>query len=419
MDIFGVIKKWDLDRTKLDFKAFSRKAVGQMADDIQNCYLKAAPPSVGRFNQSLFTGTRIVEGKTRAEELGLPLLFSQQVMLPDPLYSLLAPRASAVWKRLPESGNKSFAKTPSVSSPWKSYWSTDLQERLSFLNETIPPIVAQLQKLRPMIEAGHIVLQPWETAVEPELELLKQSVDDLLKKPEVIKEITQRYKQDQYCAGVRLGPIGIEVSEDNLAHGLRKGDPMWFGEKAEILVMGLIHSIVASKYSSSLLDTVPGDRIVYDYVRTGGVIRPRSDQIVSSVKVPNLSAALWSEIVAIKNDSELLSQLKDTISDIAYCNDEDQKILIREKVASIESKLKEDTALKKYAKFSISDFGVGVISGTVSNLMTGTSGLLSAGAAIASTGISFGYKLVSEYFGSENKNLRRRRDVIVRLNGKI
>ncbi|MGF6648376.1 hypothetical protein P3T24_000874 [Paraburkholderia sp. GAS33] len=419
MNIFGVIEKWDLDRPNLDFNKFSRKATGQMADDIQNCYLKALPPSVGRFNQSLFTATEIVESRKRAEELALPLLFSKQVMLPDPLYSLLAPRASALWKRLPESGNKSYSKVPPIFSPWKNYWSTDIPERFAFLNSTLPPLVAQLIKLRPLIDAGHIVLQPWEVAVEPEVELLRKSVVDLQKKPDVIKEITQRFEQAKYSAGVRLGPIGLEVAEDSPSQGLLKGDPMWFGDKAEILVMGLIHSIVASKYSSSFLDTLPGDRLVYDYVRTGGILKPKTDQIVSSIQVPNLSEALWDDIVAIKNDSELLNQLKNTIAEVAYCNDDDQKVLIKEEIASIASKLKTETSLKKYAKFSVSDFGVGLITGTVSNAMTGSTTAIAATAAAVSTGMSFGYKLVSEYFGAENKSLRRRRDVIVRINHKL
>jgi len=275
MDIFGVVGKWDLDIPDLDFKKFSRKAIGQMSDDIQNCYLRAPPPSAGRFNHSLFSATEIVEGRTRAEELAVPLLFSKQIMLPDPLYSLLAPRASALWKRLPESGNKSYSKTPLMASQWKSYWLTDASERLSFLNVTLPPLVAQLLKLRPLIDGGHIMLQPWEVAVEPEVELLRKSVLELQKKPDVIKEITQRFIQTKYSAGVRLGPIGIEVSMDAPALGLQKGDPMWFGDKAEILAMGLIHSILSSKYSSNLFDTLPGDRLVYDYVRTGGILNPQ------------------------------------------------------------------------------------------------------------------------------------------------
>jgi len=419
MEIFGVIEKWDLDRPSLDFNIFSRKAVGQMADDIQNCYLRTPSPSVGRFNYSLFTATEIVEGRRRAEELAVPLLFSKQVMLPDPLYSLMAPRASALWKRLPESGNKSYSKFAPITSQWKGYWSTDPSERFSFLNSVLPPLVARLLKLRPLIDAGHIVLQPWEVAVEPEVELLRRSVHDLQKKPDVIKEITQRFPQAKYSAGVRLGPIGLEVSEDSPAQGLLKGDPMWFGDKAEILAMGLIHSIVSSKYSSNLLDTLPGDRLVYDYVRTGGMLKPNTDQIVSSIQVPNLSEALWDEIVAIKNDSELLGQLKDTIAEVAYCNDDDQKIVLREEIANIASKLKADTALRKYAKFSVSDFGVGLISGAVSNLMTGSSAPVAAAAAAVSTGLSFGYKLVSEYFGAENKDMRRRRDVIVRIKHRL
>ena len=419
MDIFGVVRKWDLDRPDLNFNIFSRKAIGQMADDIQNCYLKTPPPSAGRFNHSLFTATEIVEGRKRAEELAVPLLFSKQVILPDPLYSLLAPRASALWKCLPESGNKSYSKVPLITSQWKSYWLTDVSERFSFLNVALPPLVAQLLKLRPLIDAGHIMLQPWEVAVEPEVELLRKSVVDLQKKPDVIKEITQRFIQAKYSAGVRLGPIGIEVSEDAPAHGLLKGNPMWFGDKAEVLAMGLIHSIVASKYSSNLFDTLSGDRLVYDYVRTGGILNPKTDQVVSSIQVPNLSEALWDEIVAIKNDSELLGQLKDTIAEVAYCNDEDQKIVIKEEITSIASKLNADTALRKYAKFSVSDFGVGLITGAVSNVMTGSTATTASTAAAVSTGMSFGYKLVSEYFGSENKTLRRRRDVIVRINQKL
>lgn len=419
MSIFDAIKKWDLDSPTIDFNSFSKKAVGQIAHDIQNCYLKAPPPSAGRFNQSLHTATQIVESHTSAENLALPLLFSKQLMLPDPLFSLMAPRATAIWQRLPEGGNKSFAKTPLIQSQWKSYWMTETSERFAYLNTSVPPLLKQLIKLKPLIEAGHILLQPWELAVEAEIESLRSSVFALQKKPDVLKEVTQKYRQGQYHSGVRVGAVDLSVSEDWPDQGLKKGDPMWFGESSEVLVVGLIHSIFASAYSSSLLDTLPGDRLVFDYVRTGGILRPRTEALISSVKVPNLSTALWSDIVAIKKDSEILAKLQEVITEVSYCEEEHQKAILKDEISSIESRIKADTTLMKYANLAVSDFTVGAIATGVSNTMTGSSLKVGALAAAAGTAVSFGYKFASEYFSPDNRSKRKRRDLIVKLNGQL
>lgn len=263
------------------------------------------------------------------------------------------------------------------------------------------------------------MLQPWEIAVEAEIDSLRSSVLALKKDPDVVKAVTQRYRQGQYHSGVRLGAIDISVTEDWPDQGLKKGDPMWWGEATEVLIVGLIHSIFADAHSSSLLDTLPGDRVIFDYVRTGGVLRPRTEQLISSVKVPNLSMALWNDIVAIKKDSEVLAKLQEIITEASYCQEADQKVVLKDEISSIESRIKADTTLMKYTNLAVADFTVGALAAGVSNVLTGSSPQVGAIAAVASATVLFGYRFASEYFKPGNQSARKRRDLIVRLSGKL
>src|ERR1700738_1476734 len=114
LNIYDVIAKWDLDTPSLNFKRFSRGAIALMAHEVQQCYAKPPAPALGRFHQSLPAAVKIVEGASPVEDLSLPLLFSKQFLLPDPIDSALSMKANSTWNRLPESGNPHFSSGPKI-----------------------------------------------------------------------------------------------------------------------------------------------------------------------------------------------------------------------------------------------------------------------------------------------------------------
>jgi hypothetical protein len=219
--------------------------------------------------------------------------------------------------------------------------------------------------------------------------------------------------------GVRLGALSITANEDVPATGLKKGDSLWIVDKTEILVLGLIHSLLASQYHSNFVETLPGDRLVFDFVRTDGVLRPAMQNLSGTIEIPNLSRALWPDIVAIKKDSELLGKLQDRISELAYCGDDDQLDVIREGLAEVQSKLMNDASFAKCLKLPTSELIVSSAVGVASNLITGADLSKAALASVLTAGVMFTHKLISEYFDTENQAARKRRDLVVRINSRI
>lgn len=419
MNIYEVMSNWGLDGGSIDFRRYTRTAISAMANDIERCYQGNVPAKAGRFHQSLATAMEIVENRKPIEGLALPLLYSKQLILPDPLFSVLSPRANSTWNRLPEGGCQGFAQTPCISSAWKSYWSTKIDSRVEYLNNTVPPLVAQLMKLKRLVDAGFVLLQPWELAVQAEIAYIRDTVWELRKQTSLVKEVTQRFKQPDYNLGVRLGAMSIIANEDCPATGLKKGDSLWVGDQTQVLVMGLVHSIVASRYHSNFVETLPGDRVVFDFVRTGGVLRPAMQDLSGAVKVPNLASALWPDIVAIRKDSELLARLQEGISELAYCDDNAKLEIIRANLAEVQAQLTKDAAFGKGLKFPISELIVSSAAGVASNLVTGSELKIAAVAAAVTAGAGFIHKLTSEYFDKENRAARKRRDLVVRINTRI
>ncbi len=419
MNIYDVISEWELNGQKLNFRRYTRTTISAIANDVQNCYRGNVPVQSGRFHQSLATATDIVENRRPIEELALPLLYSRQLVLPDPVYSVLAPKANSIWHHLPESGCKGYSDTPLIQSQWKNYWSTPSGERIEYLNSTIPALVAQLMKLKPLVETGFILLQPWEVAVETDISSIKNTALALKQHGDLVKDITQKLRQAEYNLGIRLGPISIVANQDVPATGLKKGDELWIAEKTGILVVGLIHSLLASRYQSDFVETLPGDRLVYDFVRTDGILRPPTQDLSGPVRIPHLSSALWPDIVAIKKDSELLERLQQVLETLAYCDSDEQIQGAREKLLEVQSQLVSDASFTKRMNLPISELIVTSAVGVASNLITGAALEKSMLAAGLAGSVPFACKLVSAYFDKDNRAARKRRDLIVRVNSRI
>lgn len=419
MNIYDVIRKWGLDKNPLDLGRYTRSQISLLATDIENCYPSLSAPSLGRHHQSLHTATAIVEASRPVESLAVPLLYSKQIVLPDPLYSLLSRRASSAWSRLPESGNASFTGTKSIYIQWDTYWTKKIEGRVRYLNERIPALVSRLLSIEGLVSRGDILLQPWEKIVDAEIPKLKAAISELNKNEKVIREITQKYPQDRYHLGIRLGVIGMSVSEDNSSLGLKKGEPMWFGDKTGVLLMGLIHSLLAQRLSSNFVETLPGDRVVFDYVRSGGNLNPNQLTLVQSLQIPNLSGALWDDIVAIRKDSELSSRLQDILSELSFVDSSGQAEVLIQELSELEARLAEDTSLRKYIRLPALEMGVGTIVGMASNAVTGAALPVALGAGALSAAGMFLYELATSYHSKDSAEKRQRRDLVVRLNHRV
>ena len=219
MNVYTVIKKWGLDE-EIKISKYSRSNIKLMANDFCNVYSVRLKPQLGRFHQGINYSIQLVESNKKIEELTFPLLFyrnwnhyreseTTQMMPSGKKYYIMGLVATIAYK-----------KDPRPYIIWKNYWSTNITNRIEYLNNTLPGIIDKLMKLEPLYENQAIYFYPWEYLVN----IVKKEIKDLiiaLSETELTKKITEKYTQDQYSLGPRLGPLGVKFSSDIAQHGVK------------------------------------------------------------------------------------------------------------------------------------------------------------------------------------------------------
>jgi hypothetical protein len=194
---------------------------------------------------------------------------------------------------------------------------------------------------------------------------------------------------------------------------------LWIGDKTEIFFVGIVNAIITSLFESNMYEYLPGDRLIHDYIRTGGKIININDKPKIKREIPDFKYAAWNNIVEIKKDSELLNNLTEIISEFSYGDDENLNQNLKDRLFEIADQMKSSKDLKKYIKAPLIELGIGTLGGFVANIITG----LDANASLISTSIitgsTFLYSLVSDFFKAENQMKRKRKDIILKIADKI
>jgi len=416
MNIFDVIQKWDLSKANIDFNKYTRSAISNLAYEIQNLYNQ--PPNTyilkNRIHRTVSDSVRIIESENSIIDLTYPLILSQEIWLPDPLFSILSPEANSLWQKIPESGAIGFSDTPMIRTGWGNYWSTKISDRIKYLNLTVPQLVSNLQKIKSLVEAGYITIYPWEKIIKNQLSDMKTTIMTLKARKEIEKTLTQKYLQKDYSLGVRLGPLGITASSD--FGDLKKGDPLWIGDKTEIYFVGIINAIITSFLNSNMYEGLPGDRIVHDYIRSNGNVLSENNFPKIVKEIPDFKNATWENIVEIKKDSELVNSLAVIISEFAYGDDKDLNQNLKDQLFEIAEKMKEQKNLLKYLPGQFISLSIGTLGGVATNVITGMdlNSSMILGASVASSS-SLLRTIISDYFKPKNIASRKRKDIILKI----
>lgn len=408
---------WGLSQKNHSFKRYSRSEISLIANSISDLYSNEIPTALGRKHLSIHDSLNLIEGNKPLSNLAMPLLFSKQIWLPDPLYSVLAPETKSIWNRLPESGPKGITGKPSAYLPWDNYWSTRTSERIDYLDTVVPPLVKKLVDIKPLVRSGAIALYPWELIVSDNIDSIKASVIELESETEILHKVRHKFKQKEYSIGARLGPMGIEVGS-NPPNGLKSGDSLWFGDPSSVLYGGMLNALVTSSLSADFINTLKGDRLVHDFIRSGGDYCPRIEN-KARIELPNLSNALWSEIVAIKQDSELVNMLTCIIDDSQNLSGANADLVIKEELASLESKFKQDLSIMKLVSNPLAELSVGTMAGFTGGLFSGGNPSITlASSGIASVS-SFLLKLANAHQAPERLATKKRKDIICSISGSM
>jgi len=398
----------------------TRTNISRLAEEIENVYAGYQIPKMGGLHLPISDAVYIMENRANIlPETAYALLLSNQLWLPDPLYSLFSTKATTLWKKIPEGGANNFSSTPLITIEWKNYWLTKITERANFLNKIVPNLVKNLLGVKELVKNKFVLIYPWEYFLYDNLDNIKLSITELKNIKEIEKSITEHYTQKNYSLGVRLGALGIEASMDSTDHNLKKGDPLWIGDKTEIYFIGIVNTLLTSTLQSNMYEILPGDRLIHDYIRSGGRITPIQNLFRIEKEIPDLKSAVWDDIVAIKKDSELLNKMKDIITEFSYGNDENLNQDLKDRLLEIASEICNNKDLIKYFKGPLIQLGVGTLGGIIANTISGLDSTVAIATSSIIAGSSFLYSLVSEIYKKENKEKRKRKDIILKIANKI
>lgn len=300
---------------------------------------------------------------------------------------------------------------------WDNYWSTKSSERISYLDATIPKLVSQLLEIKPLVQSGFVCLYPWEVIVKDNISDIKNTVVALQDKTEVLDIVRHKYIQKEYSIGARLGPIGISVSS-NPPNGLKQGDPMWFGDPSDVLYGGMLNTLLTSSLSADFINSLKGDRVVHDFIRSGGEYSPAIEN-KTNILLPNLNRAVWKEIVAIKHDSELVSILTNLIEDSKNIDSDDACRAMKEELRIIEEKFKQDLSIMKLVGSPLAELSVGTMAGVTGGILSGGNPLAALIAAGVGSTSSFLLKLASAHRSDDRRATKARKDIICNISNSM
>lgn len=122
MSTVDVLNGWDLLASDAEVSRLNMSDWRSVSRAIERVYQSTPPQVLNGSHLGLTGGTRIAEGSATLSRLSIPVVISEVVWLPDPVFSLLVPKAAQGWRLLPESGSRFYGNGPGAQSKWQGLW---------------------------------------------------------------------------------------------------------------------------------------------------------------------------------------------------------------------------------------------------------------------------------------------------------
>jgi hypothetical protein len=405
-----VLLGWDLLQDPIDVNRYTMTDWSRIGAAVASVYDDPLPQVLGGCHVGMFRGTRVIEGHDDPGSLALAMVLSETLWLPDPLFSFLAREAGGAWAMMPESGGRHFTAEPVMRIDWRGLWAEPAAERRSRIRAEMPRILGALRAMRPLIEAGAVRLFPWERYLLRSAEDMQAVCRALVAHPD-FERLTQGHLQKEYNLAVRVGSVGVE-----LTHGfgkLPKGTPLWFGDKAPVALMALLHLLVTSELGASFVPELPGDRDLFDFIRSGGEVGATQHTAVSGLRLPRLSAAVWPDVVAVRKSSESLATLRKIVADAGTVEEARAVSSIADRLRDAGEAIKEETSVWRVAKDASAELTLGVLGGALAGPVQSTAPKIAAIAAALGGAGTFLWKLRAGI--RDGAAARTQADVLMRI----
>jgi len=416
MNIYNLLDEWGLSDTSKPIRKFNKREVSRFTEQVDELYKKNPVPKIGSVNPGIYDSITTLDKSSdlRLNSLTNMILLSKKVWLPDPIFSAIAPSASDVWSLLPESGSSYLTSSPAISVGWEPLPKVIASQRKRMLREHLSTYVGAIIRLRKLHAIEAIGFYSWERLIAPGVEQLPNLVE-CLRQSGVIEAVTTRFDQNQYTLGTRLGAIGIEVHTADPSDAVKAGDRMYIIDKSPMLAYGLLNAQVTAALSCRFEPKLPGDRIIYDFVRTNGSYNGKADANQQKITIPRLSNAMFDDLASIRQDSELLAVFRELLADIAVADSAPSIECIRGELQDVASRMRENSPIKKAVGPSYIDLLLGVLGGAVGMAITG--GTLAGVAAGIFAGPTTTYlsRLALSAFGGEAKQAKLKNEVVARV----
>lgn len=417
MNTLDVLSEWELLAPDADVERLSMTDLRQIAGALVRGYGASQSQALGGLHPGLPVGTQVAEGKQDCSAIALPIVLADVFWMPDPIYSFLVDEAFDAWKMLPESGSKYFTDSPGAQAPWRGLWSMPKEGRRNFARRELPRLLARMRELEPLVRVGAVRLFPWEKLLAEHVEQLKESAAILTAQPD-FERVTTQHRQDEYNLGVRSGAIGIAAGPGTVPGGLAPGTPLWFVDKTPVAVTGLLNLLVSAELGAKYIPGKPGDRDVYNYIRSGGIVTPGETPLAKSLPLPRLGNAIWPDLVEIRKSNEALAVLREIISDAEATEEGRASDAISERLQEASAKIRSDASLWRAVKNASSDLFLGVLGGAFASLApTGPPAKIAALVAAMRGSTQFLNKL---YRGTMDLTAARKRaDLLLRIDERM
>jgi hypothetical protein len=409
-----ILEAWDL-HGDADLEKYSMRNWKDLARAFEQSYDTAPTPVLGSTHLGTTQGIRIAEGSVPAANLVVPLLTSNTVWLPDPVFSFFSSRAAEAWACMPDSPRSHYFVGPAGSpyAHWTAFWQVPIDQRKNRIRKVLPPILQRMNDLKPLVEIGAVAFYPWELLLLREREQIRDISNSMANSPEV-RRTTQQLLQQDYNLGIRVGALGVEASADSSDGLVKKGDPMYCANKVPMLVLAMLNAGFSRDTASSFISPTPGDRLVYDLVRANLAQTPVPSVIAESVRLPALEAALWDDIVAIRQHSDSLQALRTVVSKVAGIPEERGLPAIRAELEEAASKLAADSSIWRRIGNQTTDISVATVLPTLA--ATAAEGV-TAGAVAGLGGAALGFllSLRRAYVSPERQEAGASSELLIRV----
>jgi hypothetical protein len=370
--VYEVLDAWELLSDDARLQRYSVADWKKLSKAIDDGYPADAAVALGASHVGLSQGNKVARGEAPIQELALPLISSEKVWLPDPIFTFFSQRAADAWHLIPCSGSKYMTGKSQGRTLDEAFWTVQVDRRKPAILQRLPALLARLRELKPLVEAGAIGFLPWEPILLAQPEHFRTAANQLSTSPFVLK-LTQRFPQIEYSLGPRSGPIGIQVGENQPpGSDLVPGTQMYLVEKRPMLLLGFLNAAYSRVTAASYQPSLRGDRVVYDFVRSGGDISGGTTTIAEQVALPRLASAAWPDIVGLRQNSRALNEFRSVVQRAGAVSEEQALPAIRAALNEAAEKLRVESSTWRSFK---SEF----VSTTIQTAISGAGGYIAAG----------------------------------------